>query len=356
MNKRYDVLDGFRGIAALMVAIYHLHVSGIVTELNFVRNSYLFVEFFFVLSGFVIASSYIGKLNDVNDLKAFMKKRFARLWPLHIFMTILFIPFAFASVFFSLEFGDRFSLFSFFTNVLLIQSLNLNNGSTWNIPAWSISVEFYTYFVFCIFYIFSFVKKSILIPIFISIISLVILYFKSSMDDTTHYAIFRCTYSFFLGVLALKVHHLLKVKPWMEVAVIGIIVLLLSSLRIQGDNWIAFIIPLLFFVTIIIFSHQHGFISKLLLNKYLKYLGLLSFSIYLTHAFFISVIKAVSKITHTLFDFQFIYLEDGSRIIDFGLGYLNDFLYIPYLIVVISFSYLTYNFIEKPFQQKINRM
>lgn len=356
MNKRFDVLDGFRGIAALMVAVYHLHVSGIITELNFVRNSYLFVEFFFVLSGFVIASSYIGKINNVNDLKAFMKKRFARLWPLHIFVTILFIPFALANIFLNIELGDRFSLISFVTNIFLIQSLNINDGATWNLPAWSISVEFYTYSIFGLFYILPFVKKTFFIPIGISLISLIILYFKSSMGDTSHYAIFRCTYSFFLGVLAFKLHRLIRVKPWMEVLVICVVVFFLSSMRIDGDNLIAFLMPLVFFVTIIIFSHQHGYISKLLLNRYLKQLGLLSFSIYLTHAWYIASIKAVSKISERLFDYQFMYLVDGSRIIDFGLGYWNDFLYIPYLMVVISFSFLTFNYIEKPLQAKINRM
>lgn len=354
MNKRFDVLDGFRGIAALMVAVYHLHVSGFITELNLVKNSYLFVEFFFVLSGFVIAYSYTGKLNSMRDLKLFMKKRFARLWPLHIFVTIFFIPFALANIFLSIDLGDRFSVFSFFTNIFLIQALNINEGVTWNIPSWSISVEFYTYLIFGLIYILPFFKKLFLVPIAISLVSLLILYFNSSMGDTSTYAIFRCTYSFFLGVVAFKLYHLIKVKPWMEVAIISVVLTILFFTKIDDVSFLAFLMPVLFFLIILVFSHECGRISELLINKYLKKLGLLSFSIYLIHTWFISSIKALSKITEILFDYQFMHTDGSSRTIDLGIGYFNDLLYIPYIFIVLIASSLTYKYIERPCQKKIN--
>lgn len=58
MNQRFLVLDSFRGIAAICVVIFHMHIIGSITELNFFRGSSLFVEFFFVLSGFVLAHTY----------------------------------------------------------------------------------------------------------------------------------------------------------------------------------------------------------------------------------------------------------------------------------------------------------
>ena len=200
--KRFTVLDSFRGIAALMVAIYHLHVVGFITDMALVKNSYLFVEFFFVLSGFVICYSYEKKIKKASDLKLFMKKRLARLWPLHIFMTFLFIPFAVANIFFNVDLGDRFSLSSFISNLFLVQALNVNNGVTWNIPAWSISVEFYTYFVFGVFtFLMGELKKSkLVIYCVLSFVSVIILFNYSSMGDESKFAIFRCIYSFFLGV------------------------------------------------------------------------------------------------------------------------------------------------------------
>ena len=88
MNQRFLVLDSFRGIAAICVVIFHMHIIGSITELNFFRGSSLFVEFFFVLSGFVLAHTYGFK--DVS-FKRFIISRTFRLYPLHIFMFFIFV-------------------------------------------------------------------------------------------------------------------------------------------------------------------------------------------------------------------------------------------------------------------------
>ncbi|GHY70345.1 acyltransferase [Vibrio cholerae] len=339
-----------------MVAIYHLHVVGAISHMDLVKNSYLFVEFFFVLSGFVICYSYENKIKNIGDLKIFMKKRFARLWPLHIFMTFLFIPFALANIILNIDLGDRFSFVSFISNFFLVQALNINDGTTWNIPAWSISVEFYTYFIFGFFaFVLCGVEKTkYLIYFIISFIAFIVLFNYSSMGDTSRLAIFRCIYSFFLGVIAFKIHKKINIKSWMEFIMAIILLSILCFLAIKPDDLMAFFMPLIFFITIVIFSHEKGFLSKLLLNRYLERLGVLSFSIYLTHSWFISSIKAVSKITEKIFDYQFMYMIDGSRTIDFGIGHFNDLLYVPYIIVIIMASSLTYKYIERPWQKRIN--
>lgn len=60
-GERFLVLDSWRGICALLVALFHFPTSSIISQSAFVGGSYLFVDFFFVLSGFVIASSYDGR-------------------------------------------------------------------------------------------------------------------------------------------------------------------------------------------------------------------------------------------------------------------------------------------------------
>ena len=64
---RFEVLDAWRGIAALLVAVYHFQTMHHAAFLPFVRNSYLFVDFFFVVSGFVIAHAYAGRLETRRD-------------------------------------------------------------------------------------------------------------------------------------------------------------------------------------------------------------------------------------------------------------------------------------------------
>lgn len=358
-KERFYLLDSLRGVAALMVMIYHLKTSGFVTELNIVRNSYLFVEFFFVLSGFVIGHTYLNKpvgVNKIDHWKLFIKKRFSRIWPLHIFVTILFIPFALSNIFLNLELGERFSFYSFLTNIFLVQSLNLNSGMSWNVPAWSISAEFYTYAIFGILYLSSQIRGSFLFPIILSIASLFILFNYSTMGDFHHLAIFRCFYSFFLGVSAFNLYRSFRVSAWMEVVAVIFILIILTSTRIEPSDTLAFVMPLFFFVLIMIFSKQCGQVSKLLINPCLQTLGLLSFSIYLTHTWFISLIKAVSKITEKMFDYKFIYTINNERVIDFNVQYLNDLIYLPYIALVIGASYLTYWYIEKPSQEKLNSL
>lgn len=77
---RLSQIDGLRGLAAIIIMLYH-------TELVFRTNGpfvrgYLFVDLFFLLSGFVLAVSTEKKLNAGIGAFAFTKARFVRLWPL----------------------------------------------------------------------------------------------------------------------------------------------------------------------------------------------------------------------------------------------------------------------------------
>ncbi len=56
--NRFEALDGWRGICACLVVLFHFHGYSPLNTSGLIRNSYLFVDFFFVLSGFVIACNY----------------------------------------------------------------------------------------------------------------------------------------------------------------------------------------------------------------------------------------------------------------------------------------------------------
>lgn len=342
--KRFESLDAFRGIAALMVAIFHLNVIGVISNIPLIRNSFLLVEFFFVLSGFVISYSYNNKVKNIHDLKDFTVKRFARIWPLHIFMTLLFIPFALANIILGLDLSDRFSLYSFISSFFLIQSFTMT-GDSWNLVAWSISSEFYTYILFGALSILPFFNKRALLPIIIIFMSLLLL----NMDLGINKSIFRCLPSFFLGCLAFRYYRKLTIKPWMEFASITLAVIPLSFF--QGD-FLYSLMPLLFFIMVIVFSHETGSISKVLKLKPFQILGVLSYSIYLTHAWFIAVLKSLSILVDKFFGYNFMLIIDNVRFIDFNVSF-NDLVFIPYLGIVIIFSYITHRYIEMPYQKKI---
>ena len=73
MNTRLLGLDALRGIAAIMVVMFHLGLP--------MMGSHLAVDFFFMLSGFVMARTYDERLQTgAMSPLAFMIKRYRRLW------------------------------------------------------------------------------------------------------------------------------------------------------------------------------------------------------------------------------------------------------------------------------------
>lgn len=88
-KPRYEVLDGLRGVAAIVVVLYHLlesYPTGLLTA--YISHGYLAVDFFFALSGFVIGYAYDDRW-DRMTLKSFFKRRIVRLHPMVIFGTIV---------------------------------------------------------------------------------------------------------------------------------------------------------------------------------------------------------------------------------------------------------------------------
>lgn len=73
-------LDGLRGIAAFMIMLYHLDI--VYRVHGFFARGYLFVDMFFLLSGFVLTVSTEKKLNSGIGAFEFTRARFVRLWPL----------------------------------------------------------------------------------------------------------------------------------------------------------------------------------------------------------------------------------------------------------------------------------
>ena len=79
-GARYDALDGLRGVAALAVVIYHLRAVGLAPDIA--PHAQLAVDFFFVLSGFVVANAYVDRLAGAMPPRLFAARRLIRLLPL----------------------------------------------------------------------------------------------------------------------------------------------------------------------------------------------------------------------------------------------------------------------------------
>jgi peptidoglycan/LPS O-acetylase OafA/YrhL len=155
VSRRFESLDGLRGIAAIGVVLFHVRWSNHVTETHFIREGYLFVDLFFILSGFIIARAYCDQIRTGQQAVRFLILRFSRIYPLHIAVLFIFFLLEVAKLFaahFGLKgvtpFQGSTSGWAAISNLFLVESLTFSGSPTWNVPSWSISCEAVAYVVF----------------------------------------------------------------------------------------------------------------------------------------------------------------------------------------------------------------
>lgn len=93
-KPHYDILDGLRGVAALLVVWYHVHegfsfAAGDGRLITFINHGYLAVDFFFILSGFVIGYAYDDRWGRSLTLGSFFKRRLIRLHPMVVMGAVI---------------------------------------------------------------------------------------------------------------------------------------------------------------------------------------------------------------------------------------------------------------------------
>ena len=92
-KPRYEILDGLRGVASVIVVIFHIFESySAGPAYQFINHGYLAVDFFFVLSGFVIGYAYDDRWGKMGTW-SFFKRRLVRLHPMVVFGTVVGICF-----------------------------------------------------------------------------------------------------------------------------------------------------------------------------------------------------------------------------------------------------------------------
>lgn len=358
MKQRFEALDAFRGLCALFVVVFHMRLVGSITELDFFRGSATFVEFFFVLSGFVLAHGY-GFKENLNFV-TFMKSRFFRVYPLHFFMLVVFIALElgklFAYKYSGLKFGDEAfttstAIVELVPNLLLIQSWTpFTNPLSFNYPAWSISIEFYMYALLFL-SIVSFKSYKIVSWFFISLIAFCLIYLESSVLVSTVLAGLSCFFGgSFTYVIYKKISHLKQsytLGTFIEVTLLVCIVLIIQS-KIEYRSIIA---PVLFMLTVLFFAFESGLVSKLFKVKVLQYAGKLSYSIYMIHAAIILCLTSIAMILQKVMGIKITSTIRNIEFLDFGSSIINNLVVVLILALVIGLSKLTYNHIELKGQQ-----
>lgn len=343
IKKRYKALDGLRGVAALMVVFYHYSLPffdpvGVFYDNFFVKTSYAFVDLFFVLSGFVIAANYLGSITDWNDLRQYLIKRFARLYPLLLFTVLIYMALKGYALYagFSFDTPD-YGWSDYFIDI--IEPLSFLNSTPlistqagMNPPSWSISAEMIAYVFFGL-VILGFKGKRTPFVFFI-IASIAFILFKGRFMFASDFGFVRGVLGFSLGVIAYdlvsrKMIFDTKVHEWIFFLLLPVIFYSIHSSSTELTNLL--LCPL-YFYGIIVFSKEEGLLSKLLTRRIFQFLGKISYSVYLMHFIILWCFYQLA--------WNVIGLEPSLF-----MGYSGISLV---LLIVVLISYFTYSWIEVP--------
>jgi peptidoglycan/LPS O-acetylase OafA/YrhL len=373
--NRFIALDSWRGICACLVALMHFDVYSHFHFLTFYDNGYLFVDFFFVLSGFVISANYQKRLMRGFGIGKFMLLRFGRLYPLHLFMLVCLIGFELIHAAISTRYvpspsapftGEEKSLAAIAANILLIHSLHLFDTLTWNRPSWSISTEFYTYCIFALMLIW-FRKRGWLAIAIVMVVSPIVIASVSvhNMDTSFDYGIIRCMYGFSAGILAFNIYDIYLREPMAfanrltaTFAEVTSLAIMLAFVFIAGMKTISVLAPYVFLIVVATFSIEGGLLSRVMKWRPLVALGTLSYSIYMIHLFVQCRLFDTGQLIETLSGTHLIETWSGVQVLTYVDAehkkllateiWYGDLLHLAMLPIVIAASCLTYRLIEEP--------
>jgi peptidoglycan/LPS O-acetylase OafA/YrhL len=301
-------LAGARGFPPLVVVMFHFseghHYSGW-RPLDFLATrGYLWVEFFFVLSGFILTHAYWPRLGDLlrpRGYGEFLRARLIRLYPLHLFMLLWILGLVivlralghaggYASIF-DAKYHQDVSAQGFVLSALLVQAWNTMPSLTWNGVSWFVSVEFALCLVFPALLWLAEGKAwrgLALIGAGLSGLTALLLTSQHGLDITYHNGVLRGLSDFTVGVglavLFRRVKARDRLPDWVH-SVLQVTLLALLGYIIVHTGWshtrldIFTVLPLMALVFALAFDR--GIIARGLQMKLPQLMGEWSYAIYL---------------------------------------------------------------------------
>jgi peptidoglycan/LPS O-acetylase OafA/YrhL len=307
-SPKIGALAGARAFPPLMVVMFHFseghHYSGWRVLDYFATRGYLWVEFFFVLSGFILTHAYWSRLKDLlqrSGYLAFLRARLIRLYPLHLFMLLLLLA-AVAGLrvlaaqggylsIFDMPYHQDVSVRGFCLSLFLVHAWNSMPSLTWNGVSWFVSVEFALCLLFPIllwlaegklwrgFALIGCGLAGLLALLFTS---------KHGLDITFHNGVLRGLSDFTIGVgmavLFRRVKTQDRLPDWVH-SVLQILLLLLLLYAVTHTGWshtrmdIFTVLPLM--VLVFALAFDRGIVARGLQMRLPQLLGEWSYAVYL---------------------------------------------------------------------------
>lgn len=338
-------LTGIRGIAAWLVVFYHARLlltdwlpASVITVLG---KGYLAVDLFFMLSGFVMWYNYAPRFRrgGFAETPAYLWRRIARIWPLHIAILSTMAAFAAFLAATSRDYG-AYPFGELPLHLLLLQNWGFTAELAWNHPAWSISTEFAAYVVFPL-AVCTARWEDLRNPAIMAAIGLLlgVLYavfavngYGTLGDAIPQMGLIRCLCEFAIGNLLCILWLRLRSQPG------GPLLALAAALAFLGAG-LGFGIPETAYVPAVLaagllaLALDTGAIGRVCGSRLPYWLGEVSYSTYLAH-FFLLIL------------FKLFFVDTSLQLGPAGLT--------AYLAIVLFASVALFRGVEKPAQRWLN--
>lgn len=321
-KPHYSILDGLRGIAAITVVCFHIFEAFATSHVDQrINHGYLAVDFFFMLSGFVIGYAYDdrwGKMKTAN----FILRRIIRLQPMVVFGAILG-----AVLFYLPDYWDVKSisilalLGATVLNMFLIPATpeievrGLGEMFPLNGPSWSLFFEYIGYILYA-FFIRKFSNKVLTLLTIAAACGLAgQAIFGANGDICSGYSltgtefligIFRLLFTFSAGLLMFRLFKPINIKGSFWICGI-LLIILLAMPRIGGEehkwmNGIYDTLCCLVFFPIVLYLGASGKSTDTFTTKFCNLLGKISYPLYIVHYPFIYLYFAWVKNENLTFE------------------------------------------------------
>lgn len=295
---RIETLTGIRGLAALWVILFHTYFIGHEHAsfgdgflASFAGRGWLGVDLFFVLSGFVISHVYTSRMAQFNlrNTSDFYLRRFAKIYPAHLFVLGLFLILYFSADFFRLSFNrEHYAWDRLIAQIFMLNGLGLSVKNGWNYVSWSISAEFAAYLLYPIIAVYI-AKADARRSFIFGVLTLLTMFGLAFLVNggSTYFLPWRATLTrvlseFLLGAFAYKVY---QTSTMQRIAHYVAPIVFVAIVMVAGFNHA----PLVDGYLVVLFSilipsvaaDQRSLLSHALQSQSLVYLGEISFSVYL---------------------------------------------------------------------------
>ncbi|GAA4307782.1 acyltransferase [Mucilaginibacter gynuensis] len=328
-KQHFEILDGLRGVAAIAVVIFHfMEIAVPDYTKSFIAHAYLAVDFFFCLSGFVIAYAYDQKLKSIG-LATFLKLRLIRLHPLVIIGSIIgLVAFVFDPL------SNLYNTYSDKTFLMFVASCLMVpyplvheryfNLFHLNPPTWSLFWEYVANVVYALVLV-RMRNKITWVVLFIAAIALCYEAVVSKNlsvgwgGDNISGGAIRVLYSFTAGILVYRSNWIIKSR----IGFITISIMLLAAFLIPFNDKFNFIVDsavIIFYFPFLIALGAGAYLAPKLV-KLCKFSGDISYPLYMVHYPFIWLFMSyVEKLKPTLN--EMIYVMAIGTILLIGLAYV----------------------------------